>query len=431
MLFSKLKSVLPLPKLHAPIIEVNGSELSVTNPVNNGDFVEQWELYTEGNGVPLVKKEIGETAVNLDDIPAHLVGTNLFAKLYATDFLRSDISNIVQYFKQLPLSEARAELAGASTENYAVFAGGRATSYSVVVDAFNDNLVRFNPTALSEARTALSGVSVGDYALFAGGFTSLGYSSKVDAYSDELIRVTAADLTEGRCECAIATINNLCFVFGGLNGSTAGESLICDVYDADLIKCSSIEMEHSHAYGAAAACDWYVAVAGGLDNSTGTTIASVEMIDSTGTYLFADELFTPRAFHRAETIGSVNMGNASAGFFAGINSDGTANNVEYYDSGLSHYVLNTTFDSPMSDYASVRVNNDVLIAGGQSDQTLSAVTRITERLTMQTLPDLTYGRHKHAGCTVGGKVLFAGGQGSSRFDSIEVYDTNFQHSVIT
>ena len=431
MLFSKLKSVLPLPKLHAPTIEVNGSELSVTNPENNGGFAEQWELYSSGNASPLVTKEIGETTANLDEVPSHLMSEDLFVRFSATGFVRSDISNIVQYFKRQPLSEDRLLLAGASTNNFAVFAGGISTTHSATVDVFNANLVRFTPTELSEARSSLSGTTIGEYALFAGGKTSFGYSKKVDAYSDDLTRVSATDLTEERSDCAIVVINDKCIVFGGKNSSVSGDSVICDVYDADLTKYNSFELEHSHAYGAAAVADWYVAVAGGVNCTTGTIISAVDMIDSELTYIMPEELFTARAYHKAETIGSYDFGNISAAFGTGNNDEGTANDIEYFDVGMAHYVLPQTFDSAVSDYACVRVNDDVLFAGGVCAIAESFVKKIDNAFTVHTLPDLTYSRYSHAGCTVGDKVLFAGGgQGNSRLASIEIYDADYRHSII-
>ena len=79
------------------------------------------------------------------------------------------------------LSVGRYYLAGASVGDYALFGGGRTSSYLNVVDAYDTSLTRSTPTALSSARGYLAGASVGDYALFGGGYAG-SYSDVVDAY---------------------------------------------------------------------------------------------------------------------------------------------------------------------------------------------------------------------------------------------------------
>ena len=61
-----------------------------------------------------------------------------------------------------------------------------------------DTLTRSTPTVLSAARAELAGASVGDYALFAGGNTGSKYSAVVDAYGTDLTRTTPTALSTAR-----------------------------------------------------------------------------------------------------------------------------------------------------------------------------------------------------------------------------------------
>src|SRR5690606_16685282 len=99
------------------------------------------------------------------------------------------------------LSVARGYLAGASVDNYALFAGGNTdhAGYSNGVDGHDPALTRSTPTALSAGRQSLAGASVGDYALFAGGELGFSYyTSTVNAYNASLTRSTPTALSVGR-----------------------------------------------------------------------------------------------------------------------------------------------------------------------------------------------------------------------------------------
>ena len=123
------------------------------------------------------------------------------------------------------ISVGRDQLAGASVGDYAIFAGGRASTVnpntvSDVVDAYNASLVRSTPTALSVARTLLCGASIGkDYALFAGGisYTSTGNTvyNVVDAYDAALTRTTPTVLDSARSEFAGASVGSSYALFAG------------------------------------------------------------------------------------------------------------------------------------------------------------------------------------------------------------------------
>ena len=81
-----------------------------------------------------------------------------------------------------PLSEGRGDLAAATVGNYALFGGGKGSSNSSTVDAYDTSLTRTIPTPLSEGREDLAAATVGNYALFGGGYGNTTRDT-VDAYT--------------------------------------------------------------------------------------------------------------------------------------------------------------------------------------------------------------------------------------------------------
>ena len=95
------------------------------------------------------------------------------------------------------LLRAISEGAGCTLGNYAIFAGGRDNSGSVsTVNAYNASLVRTVLTNLSIDRYGLAGANTDDYALFAGGYSysTSNYSAIVDTYDSNLVKGTITSL---------------------------------------------------------------------------------------------------------------------------------------------------------------------------------------------------------------------------------------------
>ena len=123
-----------------------------------------------------------------------------------------------------PLSVARKDLAATTVGDYALFGGGRSSSNSSTVDAYNTSLTRTTATPLSVARYYLVAASVGNYALFCGG----SYQTTIDAYDASLIRTTATPLSAGRSYLAATTVGNYALFGGGYTRS--GYSDTIDAY---------------------------------------------------------------------------------------------------------------------------------------------------------------------------------------------------------
>lgn len=121
---------------------------------------------------------------------------------------------------------------GASTNSYAIFAGGSiGASGSDVVDAYNNSLVRTTVTPLSEKRRLFGKASLNGYAIFAGGDGVGGYmntSSTVDTYDDTLMRNTPTPLAAGRRYASGATVGDYAIFVGGLHNNN--HSNATDVY---------------------------------------------------------------------------------------------------------------------------------------------------------------------------------------------------------
>ena len=111
------------------------------------------------------------------------------------------------------LNEARGYLAAASVGNYALFGGGKDSSNSSTVDAYDTSLTRTIPTPLSVARYYLEATTVGNYALFGGGANQ----TTVDAYDTSLTRTIPTPLSEAREALAATTVGNYA-LFGGGDG---------------------------------------------------------------------------------------------------------------------------------------------------------------------------------------------------------------------
>lgn len=120
-----------------------------------------------------------------------------------------------------PLVLGRSNLASASNNGYAVFAGGQ-TNGSTVVEAYDELLSKATPQALSQALRDLAGGFVGEYVLFAGGFYQSGstyYSTRtVTAYDSTLTKVSCPSLSYARGLLSSTTLNGYAMFGGGRDG---------------------------------------------------------------------------------------------------------------------------------------------------------------------------------------------------------------------
>ena len=169
-------------------------------------------------------------SVAREDIGATTVGNYaLFAGGFDnhTD-IYSALSNVDAYntsltrSKPTALSVARVYCGITTVGNYALIAGGSITVghkldnvYSSV-DAYNTSLTRSIAPELSIGRNYLAAASSNGYAIFAGGSWSYNSDGKiVDAYDSSLVRSILTQLNVGRYSHAMASINQYVLVAGG------------------------------------------------------------------------------------------------------------------------------------------------------------------------------------------------------------------------
>ena len=142
---------------------------------------------------------------------------------YEKDTLEKTNSTVTLYY-------ARTALAGAFNGRYAVFAGGNTgsnTSGRKNVEAFDENMHRTIPAALLDTgRHHLVGVRLGNYAVFiAGDRSDKSYTTIVEAYDQHLVRCTPQELSVARSDHAAATAGEICYVAGGITAEGRTDSV--------------------------------------------------------------------------------------------------------------------------------------------------------------------------------------------------------------
>ena len=155
---------------------------------------------------------------------------------------------------------AAAGIGGAAVGNYALFAGG-AVSMPINNDNVTSDVMAYDPSLtfttapwLSVARANVKGASVGNYALFAGGKASSSCTT-VDAYNASLTRTTVTDLSNTKNNSAAATVGN--------HAIFVGNTASADIYDASLTKTSATILSTARTGLAATTVGDYAIFSGG------------------------------------------------------------------------------------------------------------------------------------------------------------------------
>lgn len=168
-----------------------------------------------------------------------------------------------------PFISGRTSFASSSNENYAIFAGGIGPGGFLyptsVVDAYDKNMTRTNPTMLSESRGYAVGVRAGNYMLICGGQNS----NAVDAYDLFLTRTNPEPLGKAKAYFAATTLNNVAILGGGgpyANQSWNSTPFIEDnveIYDPYLVRTKVQDLSVGRSFLAAASVGNYALFAGG------------------------------------------------------------------------------------------------------------------------------------------------------------------------
>ena len=319
---------------------------------------------------------------------------------------------LAYYGTATALSTARYDLAAAIVGDYALFGGGRTSSASSVVDAYDESLTHSTPSAFYTACYQLAATTVGNYAIFGGGYnTTSSKSGTVIAYDTSLTSSTPSYLCTGRYQLAATTVGNYAIFGGGYGLSTNNVTSRVDVYDASLTQLEEIALS-SKKYQHAATTVGNYAIFGGYD-------AVVDAFDTSLTLSTITELSTSRQYLSATTVGNYAL------FGGGYNSSsGYLATVDAYDTSLTRSIP-TTLSVARGTPAATTVGDYALFGGGIKTMTgsgHSTVDAYDASLTHTTPTALNTARAFLTATTVGDYALFGGGtSGSTKCDTVEAY----------
>lgn len=190
---------------------------------------------TGGNGktafVEAISKEL--TRTTLDDLPnkvSNVGGVAAGGKALICGGRTGSDSNsytnvVTAYDDNLVKSSAPAlavagcEFATAEVGNFGLVAGGACVNsgYLSTVNVYDKNLVRTIAAPLSVARRGFQGTTVDAFAVFGGGWSSQTMYSNVDVYDESLVKTTATPLSEAKFGVAAASVGDNVLFIGGYN----------------------------------------------------------------------------------------------------------------------------------------------------------------------------------------------------------------------
>lgn len=212
---------------------------------------------------------------------------NSFIRFYNTSLAASSGTS---------LSQARWGLAGASVNNYIIFAGGTSTdsSYQSIfyntVDAYDINMTKItSPSTLSSNTAYLGGASTGKYAIFAGGMSTDNSALRtIAAYDTNLTKTTSFSAgPQGYYMGSTSLNDHAIFSIGaskvGLNYRPSANLIFA--YDDNLLRSTASLSEARFGSYGASIDNKYVVFAGGA--------AALENFNLVGnTYLASIDIFT-------------------------------------------------------------------------------------------------------------------------------------------
>lgn len=340
------------------------------------------------------------------------------------------------------LSTVRYALAGASTSNHAVFAGGNfSINTSPEIDTYDTSLTKGTATALSGYnREGLSGASFAGYAVFGGGGNySSGYRyAYVDYYDSSLTKSTASDLTYGADEgAAAATSSHVVFGCGRYYDTSDSDNKHTSshrsytAYDTSMTRTSSTRLYltfgSGRAWVGAASIGNYIIFAGGAYYEKGeTTVNKADM-----SYLNASLTSTAGTSlsQARRDVTGVNFNDKYALFAGGAAGTTAYNIIDVYDASLTR-TTPITLSVARSRVAATVLDDYAFFAGGSTgssweygqDAATNTVDMFDSSLTRVDIGALPAARTEMGATTIGSYALFAGGiDGTSSSGSANVY----------
>lgn len=165
-------------------------------------------------------------------------GTTAIKKVFAGSALVWNSREVVKHGTTTSLSQARRNMAGASTTDYAIFLGGCSSDIYTIytnIDAYNSSLVKATNTNTFYHMQGWKGTSLNNYAIFAQGRDEYGTGrSYVEAYSNNLTRSVLAKTSAGAYHHGACSVGNYALFAGGTTGSQAVVNI--SIYNSSLTK---------------------------------------------------------------------------------------------------------------------------------------------------------------------------------------------------
>lgn len=283
----------------------------------------------------------------------------------------------------------------------------------------------WSTSSLSLGRYALAGAATNNVAMFGGGSVSgNNFSNRVDYYNGTTNSWGTLSLSQGRYHLAAAATGNK-ILFGG--GQSVGDgvnpnpnSAVVDIFDATTLTRTTATLSQPRWYLSAAATNGKVVFAGGMDNNFNYSNV-VDIYDVASNTWSTAALSVARRSLAATAMGTkIYFG---GGYQVG-GSQGYSNRVDIYDT-----VANTWSTASLSqsrgELAATAVNGKVFFGGGAIPNIFSDRVDVLDvssnTWTTGTLAGIRYGL---AATSVGNKALFGGGGPQGFGDVVDIFDTS-------
>lgn len=309
---------------------------------------------------------------------------------------------LAYYGTATALSAGRARMGATTIGNYALFAGGDASTslYFTNVDAYNTSLTRSTPTsALSAAKSSLAAASIGNYAIFAGGYNGTSTFSTVESYDTSLTKTSVKYALKAHQEGLQATTIGSYALFGGGAAGTTYSTNMC-AYNASLTQSSVTALSSCMYYGAATTVGDYALFGGGYKGSYN---AVVNAYNASLTRSIPTALSSARRFIMATTV------NGQALFAGGESGDVIYDTIDVYNTSLTRSTP-VTLSTALYRGDATTVGDCAIVAGGYGNGDYLAVANIFDKnLTRGVATPLSLGRYSLSALNVGNYALFAGG----------------------
>lgn len=301
------------------------------------------------------------------------------------------------------LQYARELVSAVSDGENALIVGGYENGFikSAVVDAYNQNLTRSNPTDLSVRRTKPAAASEGGYLLFAGAEDAYGggtESDAVDAYNQALIRSTPAALSPARTGMAAAG-NGGNLLFAG--GYASGRKNTVDAYNQTLVKSTPTGLSEARNELTGVKAGGCVLFAGGFNNN-GSVSAVVDAYNQT---LVRSTIGSLSEARKSPAAGRTKKYALIAG---GNLNPAASNTVDAYNQALIRSTP-TALSAALKKPVAVSNEGYVLFAGSET----TLLQKYDDNLVRSTPGELSVKKENFTGVSIAGCALFAGGRTSS------------------